>query len=205
MQVPDIEADLTKFNEYMLMYGTSSYGKLRKRTRQKHTTLIRSYLKASDGKVTKSTVEAFLRPYVDQPHKWNNRLKGLRVYCRDYLKLESAIKGLELQEVPDKAKTAPKPAQLLTFYGAIPESEIILRAIFLLLASSGLRLNEILTLKFKDINSELRLITPNVHLGRTKRSYYSFYNSEAEEVFSKVLKLNPLLIQESSKAMMIEE
>lgn len=52
---------------------------------------------------------------------------------------------------------------------------------FLLYATSGLRRQEILSLKPEDIDFQKRMITLNNHFGETKKSCCSFYNEEAEE------------------------
>jgi integrase len=50
----------------------------------------------------------------------------------------------------------------------------------MLYATTGLRRDEILSLKLEDIDFERRMITPNKHRGETKKSWVSFYNEEAE-------------------------
>ncbi len=141
MIVSDIEAELVKFNDFMQLYGNSTYGKLRKRTRQKHTTLTRVFLKTVKGEVTKESIGNYLRPYIDFPFKWNNRLKALRVYVRDFRKEAYLLEGLDLQDEPERVKTATKPTQVITFFKAIREDDFKLQSLFMLLASSGLRLN----------------------------------------------------------------
>jgi integrase len=50
----------------------------------------------------------------------------------------------------------------------------------MLYATTGLRRDEILSLKPEDIDFSRRMITPNTHNGETKKSWVSFYNDEAE-------------------------
>jgi integrase len=50
----------------------------------------------------------------------------------------------------------------------------------MLYATTGLRRDEILSLKPEDIDFSRRMITPNNHEGETKKSWVSFYNDEAE-------------------------
>jgi integrase len=51
----------------------------------------------------------------------------------------------------------------------------------MLYATTGLRREEILSLKPENINFDMRIITPNNHEGETKKSWVSFYNEEAEK------------------------
>jgi integrase len=75
--------------------------------------------------------------------------------------------------------------QIWTFYNALETSKE--KALFLLYASSGLRRQEILTLTFDDVDFKKRMITPNNHLGETKKSWVSFYNEEAEQMLNQYL------------------
>jgi integrase/recombinase XerD len=61
------------------------------------------------------------------------------------------------------------------------------KALFMLYATTGLRRDEILSLKPEDIDFEKRMITPNNHLGETKKSWVSFYNEEAEKALKEYL------------------
>jgi integrase len=49
----------------------------------------------------------------------------------------------------------------------------------LLYATTGLRRDEILSLRPEDIDFDKHMITPNNHEGETKKSWVSFYNEEA--------------------------
>lgn len=57
----------------------------------------------------------------------------------------------------------------------------------MLYATTGLRREEILSLTPEDVDFDSRMITPNNHLGETKKSWVSFYNQEAEIVFKEYL------------------
>ena len=49
-------------------------------------------------------------------------------------------------------------------------------------ASSGLRKNEIISLKLEDLDLDKRMIIPAIHTGYTKRSWIGFFNEEAKDV-----------------------
>lgn len=54
----------------------------------------------------------------------------------------------------------------------------------MLYATTGLRRDEILSLKPEDIDFDKRMITPDNHEGETKKSWVSFYNDEAEQALN---------------------
>ena len=61
------------------------------------------------------------------------------------------------------------------------------KALFMLYATTGLRREEILSLRPEDVDFSKRMITPNNHLGETKKSWVSFYNKEAETALNEYL------------------
>jgi integrase/recombinase XerD len=84
-----------------------------------------------------------------------------------------------------KPKHIVNKEDLIRFCNAIETPKE--KALFLLYATSGLRRQEILSLKPEDVDFEKRMITPNNHLGETKKSWCSFYNEEAEEALNEYL------------------
>ena len=81
-----------------------------------------------------------------------------------------------------KPKHIVSKEDLRRFYKAIETPKK--KALFLLYATSGLRRQEILSLTPEDIDFGKRTITPNNHLGETKKSWCSFYNEEAERALN---------------------
>jgi len=76
--------------------------------------------------------------------------------------------------------------QMQVFYNAIKRLKE--QSFFLILASSGLRKGECLSLTLNNIDMEKRMITPNSHgSSRTKHSYVTFYNEKAEEILQQYL------------------
>jgi integrase len=84
-----------------------------------------------------------------------------------------------------KPKNIVNKEDLIRFCNAIETPKE--KALFLLYATSGLRRQEILSLKPEDVDFEKRMITPNNHLGETKKSWCSFYNEEAEKALNEYL------------------
>lgn len=75
--------------------------------------------------------------------------------------------------------------QLKQFYECLGTSKE--KALFMLYVTTGLRRDEVLSLKLEDIDFERRMITPNNHQGETKKPWVSFYNEEAELVLNDYL------------------
>ena len=81
----------------------------------------------------------------------------------------------------------PTKAEILAFYNCLPSTRD--KALFLLLASTGLRINEVTGLLKSDIEFQNRRVVPRgAHSTEsTKRSFYSFYNAEAEKMLNEYL------------------
>jgi integrase len=75
------------------------------------------------------------------------------------------------------------------FYDALPNLKY--KAMFLLIASSGLRKGEVLSLKVSDLDFENRMVRV-LHSSRTKRSWISFFNEEAKKALLKYIKASNL-------------
>ncbi len=77
-----------------------------------------------------------------------------------------------------RPKILPNKEQLKIFYDNLPSQY---KVIFLLLASSGLRVGELLDAEI-DFNN--RMIVPQSHNGSTKHSWISFFNTECIPLLS---------------------
>ena len=110
---------------------------------------------------------------------------ALKVFFRDYMEKPELVDSFRFPHQVYKPKHIVSKEDLRRFYKAIKSPKE--KALFLLYATSGLRRQEILSLKPKDIDFEKRTITPNNHLGETKKSWCSFYNEEAKQVLNKYL------------------
>jgi integrase len=121
-------------------------------------------------------------------YTYANTLKALRRFFRDFLGLENLVKSFKFPQKRLELKKVPSKEEIRKFYEAIDDLEE--RAIFLLIASSGLRRNEALSLKLSDIDFEKRMIIPK-HESKTKRSFITFYNEEAESLLKEWLEIRP--------------
>jgi integrase len=107
----------------------------------------------------------------------SNIISAFKAYFRDYKGL-SFMSGYKHPSSPLKMKEEVQPQKVKTFIEAI--DNLTVKTIALVLASSGLRKNEVLSLRRNDINKSIRSVIPCCHSGESKHSGISFYNAETE-------------------------
>lgn len=136
--------------------------------------------------ITSENVLEYFDAYQLETNRFNARFRAIIPFLRDYSKRPDLVMGLKMQNEKMKLIKVPSIEQVRTFYAALPEGEI--RFLFLMLAVSGLRLGEILSLRAKDVDPVTgKLDVSWVHSGRTKSSNFSFINAETLEALSPVL------------------
>jgi len=121
------------------------------------------------------------------PNTYSNVLKSLKIFFRDYLNMEYLVKTFRFPPKAFSLIMVPTKEQLQKFYFAI--DNLRGEAFFLLLATSGRRLNEALSTEINGIDLDKRMIIPdlNSYASRTKRCWYSFFNDETKIVLEKYL------------------
>ena len=117
---------------------------------------------------------------------YSNPLKALKIYYRDFLGIPEIVETFRFPRREIKYRWVPTKRELQQFYEALNTERS--RALFLFYATTGLRKREVLRLTFRDIDFERRMIVPNKNRGRTKHTWITFYNEEAEEDLMKYLK-----------------
>jgi integrase/recombinase XerD len=180
--VPIVEV-LSKFREYLIVDLRRS-----KKTVYAHTYYIKRFLNAVDVSselVTSENIRGYLKSLSVSSAQYKNILMALKVFFRDFLKHPEVVESFRFPHQVYKPKHIVSKEELRRFYRALESPKE--KALFLLYATSGLRRQEILSLKPEDIDFEKRMITPNNHLGETKKSWCSFYNQEAEEALNEYL------------------
>jgi integrase len=105
---------------------------------------------------------------------------AIKVFFRDYFEKPELVSSFKFPHQVFKPKQIVSKEQVKQFYLCLESPKE--KALYMLYATTGLRREEILTLTPEDIDFENRMITPNNHLGETKKSWVSFYNQEAEIV-----------------------
>ncbi|VVB90388.1 Tyrosine recombinase XerA [uncultured archaeon] len=119
---------------------------------------------------------------------YKNYLATLKILFRDYLKQPELIQDYKFPKKQFIPRILPSKPQLRTFFNALPERY---KVIFLALASSGLRVSELLSAR---IDATSRMMIPQSHDGSTKHSWVSFYNKETEDLLRQY-KENPFNIK----------
>ncbi|MFH1821757.1 MAG: site-specific integrase [Methanobacteriota archaeon] len=94
-----------------------------------------------------------------------------------------AIFKLPRQEF--RPKVISTKADLNQFYEALERP--FERAVFLMLATSGLRRDEVASLKVGDIDLDKRMVLPNMTSTTTKKRWASFFNHETEQALMEYL------------------
>jgi integrase len=119
-------------------------------------------------------------------YTYANYLKALKVFFRDYLGMPHVVSTFKFPHHEIILKKLPTREELRKFYEALPNLKS--KTLFLLFASSGLRLSEVLDLKVSDIDMEKRMIIVN-HASRTKKGWVSFFNEEAQKLLKEYIKV----------------
>jgi integrase len=104
---------------------------------------------------------------------YNSHLKALKAFYKSH----GYEVNIPFKRLPFVPKIIPNAEELRRFYGEIEDERV--KAVFLLLATSGLRVGEVLGLTDENVNLERRMIIPNNHTGISKRSWVSFFNEES--------------------------
>ena len=175
---------LTKFREFLKVDLRRS-----DKTAYEHKYYIKKFLNALTKPVEDATIEdvrQYLKSLKDiSSAQYKNILMALKIFFRDFLKAPEVISSFKFPHQVFKPKQILCEEQLKQFYECLetPKEKVL----FMLYSTTGLRREEILSLKPKDIDFSKRMITPDNHEGETKKSWVSFYNEEAETVLKEYL------------------
>ena len=139
------------------------------------------------GDVCVEDVRVFLKRYVGaNSYTYANKLKSLRRFLGDFLGY-GWIRNFKIPKGQFRPKILPDKSGLRRFFECLRGD--MYKALFLVLASSGLRLGEVLSLSWGDVDLERGLVLPKPHMGVSKRCWVSCINSEAVEAL-RVWRLN---------------
>ena len=146
----------------------------------KHTTQdIRRFLKKSDGIISYKAISECLKSYVGKaPKTYNQQLTSLRRFVRDFLGYDELISSFKLAPVDESKGTDVTNEQVRA--GFYAQKDVRAKAIYLFIATTGLRKCEVLSLRKENIDFKLRAVKPDHFTGK-KRGEVPFYNEEAEE------------------------
>jgi integrase/recombinase XerD len=185
-QAPGIPSEqlLTRFREFLKVDLRRS-----DKTAYEHTYYIKRFLNELPKPVESVTVED-VREYLKSlktvsSAQYKNILMALKVFFRDFFKAPEVVSSFKFPHQVFKPKQILNKEQLVQFYKCLETAKE--KALFMLYATTGLRREEILSLKPEDIDFNKRMITPDNHNGETKKSWVSFYNEEAASVLNEYL------------------
>jgi integrase len=159
---------------------------LSKKVAKDYKNVARRFLKLSVGQVSREAVREFLKLYVDNaPRTYNNIIDALKAFIGRYLQRTDLLNGLKHTYVPETyEQSLPTREQLKKGFEALDTDKE--RAIYLFLATTGLRRSEALHLRMDDVDFEMRCVKAK-HDTRTKRAGVTFYNEECELYLQKYL------------------
>ena len=162
--------------------------RLQPRSVKNHVSNAREFMRFVNkplDQISAEDVRAYLKTRVDgNIYTYANKVKTLRRLLGSYLGY-GWVRGFKIPKGYFKPKILPSREELKRFYYGLPEGRF--RALFLVLASSGLRLGEVLSLTRGDVDLERRLILPKPHQGVSKRSWVACINEEAAEALRRYL------------------
>ena len=179
-----LEDLIKKFREFLLI-------DLRRnpKTAYEHVYYVRKFLSRLNkplNMINAEDVREYLRTLNGSSSSvYKNTLGALKLFLRDFLGKPQAVQSFKFPRQQFKPKRILGKEDLKRFYECLESSQE--KALFLLYGASGLRRNEILSLKPEDVDFNTHMITPNNHNGETKKSWLSFYNQEAENVLREYL------------------
>ncbi|MFC1802681.1 tyrosine-type recombinase/integrase [Thermoproteota archaeon] len=151
--------------------------RLKPRTATKHRRQIRKFLEwVGDSRIDKDSIRAYFKT-IESPNRYEHALNAQRRFFRDYLNQEELIQGFRHPYRPFTPNIIPSKDEVRNLYKLLPTSKM--KAYYLLIASSGLRKSEILSLNISDIDFDQRMIIPRTR-SSSKHTWISFYNEEAE-------------------------
>ena len=184
-QAPGIPSEelLKRFREFLKVDLRRS-----DKTAYEHTYYTKKFLNVLTKPVESATAEdirQYLKSLKISSAQYKNILMALKVFFRDFLKMPEVITSFKFPHQVFKPKQIVSKEQLEQFYRCLETPKE--KALFMLYATTGLRRDEILSLKPEDVDFDKRMITPDNHNGETKKSWVSFYNEERESALNDYL------------------
>jgi integrase len=180
IQIKDRKSSVSEYEKF-----AQEELKLDEKTIMNHLSTISRFLTYSKGIITADSVKEFLDSNDSLSWK-SNQIKALRKYIRDFLKLGNWIEEFKFLKSNAKIRTIPTDEDLVKFLQLLPKQTHV---IALVLVTSGLRIGEVISLRFVNIANELNMIdVSKVHEGDTKHSWLSFVTQQTVEILYEYLR-----------------
>jgi integrase len=162
---------------------------LQRETVVRHLLELKRLFKNADFnplEATKSHIRGYLSKFIGKPaNTYANVLKTLKIFYRDYLGKGEVVEGFKFPAKSFNPPVAPSKEDIKRFYEWLKEP--LAKAMLLIYATTGLRRKEVMSLKIGDIDFKSRMIIPRKDASRTKKTWITFYNEEAEKVLKDYL------------------
>ncbi len=159
------------------------------RTTMEHVRQIKRFLIEVEGLngVSRDDIREYLKKFSHLScYTYANVLKSLKIFFCDFLGRGDIVDSFKFPSIQEEPTLTPSKEEMKRFYEALGDP--VDRTLILFSASSGLRLNEILTLRLDDVDQVERMIIPQKRFGsKTKRIWASFFNNEAQEALRKYI------------------
>jgi len=171
--------DLHDFENYLRI-------NLRFSNRTVRETIIRvkRFMNASNF-FNEESLSGYLEGYLDHaPATYNAELKALRRLGK-YLKLPQIAESFKFTLVDIIPQRAPTTDEICIGFTA--QTDLLGQALYLFIATTGLRKGEVLNLKQENIDWDNQAVIPR-HFTKTKRSGITFFNQETRMMLSTYLK-----------------
>jgi len=140
----------------------------------------------SPGDVSVQDVREYLGRYRGSPaNTYANILKAFKAFFRDFMRMPWVVESFRFPNRPFHPKTVPSKDQVSRFFYALNDS--IAETIFLVLAGTGLRKNEVLSLAIEDIDLERRSVIPRKGYDGAKNTWVTFLNEEAAQAVGRYI------------------
>jgi integrase len=145
---------------------------------------IRAFVRNWGYEFSDKTISNQLTSYLSKaPSTYNSEILALKRLAK-YLGREDLLKSYKHAPVDIIPQYTPTTEEIRAGYYALPELKQ--RAIYLFLASTGIRKGELENLTFDKIDWENRCVKAD-HFTRTKRSGITFFNQETEQIIQQYL------------------
>jgi len=162
--------------------------KLTDKTIADHKSALVKFLEFSNGHIDEETVKVYL--HSNHSINWKNQqTKALRKYCRDFLKLGRWIEKFRFEETKQlRSIKLPNKNELHNVFNYL---DGVYKLIFIMLYTTGLRLNEVLDLRTEMINfSQNSIDARQLHQGKTKSSWITFMTLQCAKLIDAYYKMN---------------
>ena len=147
-------------------------------TKQERIKSYLGFMQFSNGMIDKKSVPAYLDSFTTNS-TYNRELKMMK-FLGDTLELGAWIKALKFKQDKTVLKTTRLPVQyeLNQLLNALSDDS---QTLFMFLHSTGLRVNEVLSLKWSDFDFDFNCIDARrLHTGITKHSWITFFTEESK-------------------------